>query len=278
MSQSFGMNDVILFVSLTYSVFDLQVDWELFDSCARPVHHWLLVSYASVLAFRVTHILGVRTAGTPAGGANFLLDLRQKGTVPRLLAAILWFVALPFFVLWTGIGTFWLSEVMSSTPECIPSSMHFVFCCLWLVLSYGWIIIHLGLAGVAFTLERRVQRAEADLSEIADPETISRWGEVGQLSDFTSLGAKQNGLSPAEIRALPSSVALCDNDSAHASGCCAGGELECSICLNSLAPGDSIRHLPACGHSFHRSCIDLWLLRSADCPLCKRCVRGEESA
>jgi len=271
------MNDVILFVSLSYSMFDLQLDWDLFGTCARPVHHWLVISYVSVLAFRITHLLGVHSAGAAAGSTNFLLDLRQKGTAPRLLAAILWFLALPFFVLWTGIGTLWLSEVVQSTPQCIPSTAHLIFWCLWLVLSYAWILMHLALAGVAISLERRVQRAEADIGEIADLETISRWGQVDQLSDFTSLSSGRNGLSPAEIRALPSSTKPRESGFADMSQCCAGSDAECSICLHCLNPGDEIRRLPTCGHSFHRSCIDLWLLRSADCPLCKRCVRGSEA-
>ena len=47
----------------------------------------------------------------------------------------------------------------------------------------------------------------------------------------------------------------------------------CVLCLESYAPGDVIRWLP-CAHSFHRVCIDRWLLqtqrrRPRSCPLCK---------
>lgn len=116
-------------------------------------------------------------------------------------------------------------------------------------------------------MERRVRRAEADLGEIADADALARWGPVNRLSGYTSLSNNASaGLSPSEIRALPSSI-----------GPCCLEDNECSICLNCVEPNESVRRLPVCGHVFHKSCIDLWLLRSADCPLCKCSVRGDEA-
>ncbi|EEA07693.1 zinc finger, C3HC4 type domain-containing protein [Cryptosporidium muris RN66] len=43
----------------------------------------------------------------------------------------------------------------------------------------------------------------------------------------------------------------------------------CIICLTDFSCSDLIRCLP-CNHSFHESCIDVWLLRSAVCPLCQQ--------
>ena len=59
-------------------------------------------------------------------------------------------------------------------------------------------------------------------------------------------------------------------------------DAECSVCLVLFAEGDELRQLP-CGHSFHTSCIDQWLLDKgrpppterepvrglAACPLCR---------
>jgi len=70
-------------------------------------------------------------------------------------------------------------------------------------------------------------------------------------------------LTASEIKSLPE-VTL-----AHGFAC---GEHECSICITELEPGDRVRRVSGCGHTFHCSCIDLWLLRRADCPLCKRNV------
>jgi hypothetical protein len=44
----------------------------------------------------------------------------------------------------------------------------------------------------------------------------------------------------------------------------------CGVCLAEFDDGDELRVLP-CGHYFHQSCIDHWLLRSASvCPSCKQ--------
>lgn len=42
----------------------------------------------------------------------------------------------------------------------------------------------------------------------------------------------------------------------------------CMICLEDFELGDKCRRLP-CGHVFHEKCIDEWLKRCTDCPICK---------
>ncbi|KAG6520898.1 RING-H2 finger protein ATL46-like [Zingiber officinale] len=46
---------------------------------------------------------------------------------------------------------------------------------------------------------------------------------------------------------------------------------DCAVCLCEFdaAAGDELRLLPACGHAFHLSCIDTWLLSNSTCPLCR---------
>jgi len=52
-------------------------------------------------------------------------------------------------------------------------------------------------------------------------------------------------------------------------------EPHCSICLDDFMPGQKQRILP-CGHVFHSSCVDEWLISSltrhnrSECPLCKQ--------
>ena len=53
----------------------------------------------------------------------------------------------------------------------------------------------------------------------------------------------------------------------------AEASLRCGVCLEAFADGEVIRWLP-CAHSFHKHCIDHWLLRTQrhrtrSCPLCK---------
>jgi len=255
----------------------------MFQTCSRPIHQWLLVSYACVIAFRMMHLfvmqMSVPEGQAPGGSesmtaANFLLDLRHKDLVPRIVVSFTWAAALPFFVLWTVIGTVWMWQVMRETPNCVPTVTHLWFSGFWLALCYVWLIIHAALGIMAWVLERRVRRAEGDLQAIEDADVVSRWGQVSQLSGYRSLTSAQNqGLSPAEIKDLPTATAF-----EHCGTCGGKEDGECSICLNELKPSDQVRCLPPCGHLFHRSCIDLWLLRRADCPLCKRSVRGESVA
>jgi len=46
-------------------------------------------------------------------------------------------------------------------------------------------------------------------------------------------------------------------------------ERKCMVCMEPFVSGDSLRALP-CLHRYHRRCIDAWLIRSPECPICKR--------
>ncbi|XP_031480701.1 RING-H2 finger protein ATL46-like [Nymphaea colorata] len=49
-----------------------------------------------------------------------------------------------------------------------------------------------------------------------------------------------------------------------------GGEaFDCAVCLCEFGDRDRLRLLPNCGHAFHLSCIDTWLLANSTCPLCR---------
>ncbi|CAI9293159.1 unnamed protein product [Lactuca saligna] len=49
-------------------------------------------------------------------------------------------------------------------------------------------------------------------------------------------------------------------------------DTECSVCLSVFEDGEEVRKLPRCNHSFHASCIDMWLYSHSDCPLCRNSV------
>ncbi|OIV98640.1 hypothetical protein TanjilG_12763 [Lupinus angustifolius] len=44
---------------------------------------------------------------------------------------------------------------------------------------------------------------------------------------------------------------------------------ECPVCLSVFADGEEIRQLSVCKHSFHASCIDMWLSNHSNCPICR---------
>lgn len=53
-------------------------------------------------------------------------------------------------------------------------------------------------------------------------------------------------------------------------------ETSCPICIGSFECGDSLRVLP-CGHSFHMSCVDHWLVVNATCPNCRATLQGSHT-
>jgi len=260
-------NDIVLGASLFYLAYDMQSQWQEFATCQWPVDRWLFGSYAFILVFRLAHLFG--SAHTATGNGDFLLNLRHKETLPRVLLSLVWTVVLPLFAVWTGLGTYWLWESKRLSKQCLPVGMPLTFIMLWQILSYGWMIIHVVLACVAWVLERRLQRAEDNLRSVADADTVARWGQVSSLSGYTDLTNSNplGGLTPEQIKVLPEALAI-ETD--------LGDDSECSICLNELCPDDRVRQLGNCKHTFHRSCIDLWLLRNPSCPLCKQNVLGNE--
>lgn len=259
-----GLNDAVLIISLLYLSADIHFEWEGFSSCRRPIHLWLLVSYGLIVVSRLVYVAG--SVFSTAQEGEFLLNLREKSPTLRLLISLTWLVILPSFAVWSAVGTAWIWDVRRHTPQCLQDGVHLWFLVIWQVLSYLWIIIHCGLGALAWFLERRVQRVEGDLRQLEDADVLTRWGQVSRLQGYASLagGGLGGGLSPAEIAALPG-AAVASESSVLA------GE-ECPICLHTLRPEDVVRQLGACSHTFHRPCIDLWLLRRADCPLCKRQV------
>ncbi|XP_014493387.1 RING-H2 finger protein ATL7 [Vigna radiata var. radiata] len=46
-------------------------------------------------------------------------------------------------------------------------------------------------------------------------------------------------------------------------------DTQCSVCLIDYQPEDRLQQIPACRHTFHMSCIDLWLTTHTTCPLCR---------
>lgn len=49
-------------------------------------------------------------------------------------------------------------------------------------------------------------------------------------------------------------------------------DTECAVCLCEYAQGEPLVSLPACGHLFHRACVERWLTTSRECPKCRAAV------
>jgi len=256
-----GLADVVLLASLIHSSVDVVKEWRRFSTCHWPIHKWLLVSYVTVLVLRTAQLVGARYSSTGSCGAGFLLNLRERALVPSMFRKLTWLLMAPFFLPWLVIGSWMLRDTLRHSPMCFPRGSHpWYVIAAWQAIGYLWVVIHIGLAVAARVLERRCQAAERRLEELerGDDEIRARWGSVGRLSSYAELPSEGCGLDPSRIRQLPEFSATGDD-----------ADGECAICLSPFAEGDGLRALSVCGHKYHRACIDLWLLRSGDCPLCK---------
>lgn len=116
----------------------------------------------------------------------------------------------------------------------------------------------------------------------ADAERIITCGLLVLGFVALPIGAALSVFCPPAFVSAPSSVLLAlgsprlaaDVSRVTTSYCAASGvAAQCTVCLDDVTEGQSARALP-CGHEFHRSCVDSWLLmaqRNA-CPLCARPV------
>ena len=50
---------------------------------------------------------------------------------------------------------------------------------------------------------------------------------------------------------------------------------ECNICFMNYQERELIRELPDCKHHFHKRCLDKWLKKKAQCPMCRKNVFEE---
>ena len=50
-------------------------------------------------------------------------------------------------------------------------------------------------------------------------------------------------------------------------------ENTCAICQDALTSDQEGRKLNACGHWFHKGCIDIWLATNVHCPVCRHDIR-----
>ncbi|KAL3744098.1 hypothetical protein ACJRO7_013366 [Eucalyptus globulus] len=53
------------------------------------------------------------------------------------------------------------------------------------------------------------------------------------------------------------------------------GFSDCAVCLDEFSQGQWCRKLVGCGHVFHKSCVDTWLVKVAACPVCRSPVRAQ---
>jgi len=269
---SVGCRDVLLIGSFAMLAADSLSSWSSFQFCSVPIHKWLLGTY---VLMALTCALQILISATASSGqlSSLCLNLRENNPAARLMVNFTWCVCVPVVAMWCMAGAPMTWIIFTQDRDCMPSKMHLFFVGLWQVICGFWVVVYLGMGAMAWVLERKLQQTEREIEEVADDDTARRWGRhFGRMEGFDSLpaGMAAKGLSPSEIRSLEGEGACVSNS--------ARDSQECSICLCSLQHGESIRRLARCGHVFHRSCVDLWLLRCSECPLCKTSVTADPRA
>jgi len=242
------VNDFIFAVLLLYLTADMYRNWETFHSCNQPIREWLLGTYVLVAFLRIVRLTA--PAPPPLSGLEEFDYILPHGRLGNLC----W----PVLALWTATGTLWTFKGRAQSKLCLAEPRHHFRVLAWLVLSYTWLIFHAWVIYLAWQRKRHLQRMKDNLRAVEDDDVRSRWGNVSERFPDVPMNRPSQGLTATEIAELPSKTVEISE-----------GHDDCPICLCALRPGDSVRPLASCGHTFHRACIDLWLLRRADCPLCK---------
>ncbi|XP_043698998.1 RING-H2 finger protein ATL74-like [Telopea speciosissima] len=85
-------------------------------------------------------------------------------------------------------------------------------------------------------------------------------------SDFCLLERGLHGLQPVYIATFPTKKFSDDFFSSTE-------DSQCTVCLIEYQDKDVLRILPYCGHSFHVTCIDVWLQQHSTCPVCRISLR-----
>ncbi|GMN57233.1 hypothetical protein TIFTF001_026348 [Ficus carica] len=100
-------------------------------------------------------------------------------------------------------------------------------------------------------------------------------GCCGGGSRSPTTGAAGDAPSSIMIANTPVVRMINDNIPAHKyrkggiSGILVGEDGVCAVCLGEFEDGEELRTLPDCSHSFHVSCIDMWLFSHPNCPICR---------
>lgn len=96
--------------------------------------------------------------------------------------------------------------------------------------------------------------------------------DIEDSVSFRSPPWQGRGLDELLIREIPTfqyreteSEEICNSSSRFS---------KCVDCLNEFQENDLLRVLPKCAHAFHSDCIDVWLQKNSNCPLCRSTISG----
>ncbi|KAG0448951.1 hypothetical protein HPP92_002094 [Vanilla planifolia] len=85
--------------------------------------------------------------------------------------------------------------------------------------------------------------------------------ELGIVGEFAPKGLTRDLFKKLPVHVMPDDVR-----EGHEECIC------CTICLQDILGGETVRILPLCFHTFHLSCVDKWLVTHSSCPVCRQGV------
>ncbi|KAG6666737.1 RING-H2 finger protein ATL64-like isoform X1 [Carya illinoinensis] len=86
--------------------------------------------------------------------------------------------------------------------------------------------------------------------------------EIESRTDLEQPEPQVSGLEPVLVAAIP--TMKFDNEAFSSME-----DPQCSICLAEYQEKEVLRIMPKCGHTYHLSCIDVWLRKQSTCPVCR---------
>ena len=251
-------HDVFVAGALSYALVELLVSWTDYrwgvgSLCPQPVQVWLLVACSTVALLRLVNILYDRSH--PEDFSD-LWCFTLFTTYPRIYALLIVAILYPFLVSWVVLGTIWYTEIQTMNLPCFKVPKQGWYFLVWLLIFYVWVVAYtVAILTSAMVWVKTRQYRRRQVIGIYQ-EVVGHFGEDHGASMHLAL-LDEVGLSPDAIGRLREFVAAEEN--------CGTA---CSVCLEDMRVGEHIRLLP-CSHIFHRCCVDMWLLRRAECPMCK---------
>merc|ERR1719160_1403427 len=128
----------MLFLCFVYSVLDV-IFMDGHDACMSSMQSWLVISYVNVLLFWCLQKVGQRSSHA---GENFIISLRQKSLLSASVILFTWGCLVPFFAVWTVLGTMWVTDTLMRHPHCLALGSRSWLVIFWQLLSYIWICIY----------------------------------------------------------------------------------------------------------------------------------------
>ena len=125
-------------------------------------------------------------------------------------------------------------------------------------------------------------RATRNANDIAAANLLLgflRMSTEDDLSNYIQIPARTTGVTATAGNAWTDPIIVRPTAQAIAAGTepVLGSSLAentgCAICQDTIIPTDPARRLVACGHVYHRGCIDEWFRRSVYCPSCRHDIR-----